>query len=134
MILNKSNCELINTKEIYMHDDIFVSLDFNYNEKTLIMHMIEYYGNKKAYVIKFCDVAGFEISSSDFWGAADRVCDYEYINSENSTLILKLQNEWLNTPNNDDRPLPFDEHFESLFTFISGDTLRIAAKTVEIIK
>ena len=133
MIFDKSNCELINTKDVYLHDDWFISLEFNRDEKILILHMIKY-NNKQPYLMKFNDVAGFEMTSSDFWGASDTVLDYEYVTSEKAALISRLQNTWLDTPYTD-KNFCFEDHFfETLFTFTSGDSLRVVAKTVEFTK
>jgi len=34
MVINKRNCEIINTKELYIHDDVFELLTFDRDKKT----------------------------------------------------------------------------------------------------
>ena len=37
MIINKSNCEIVNSSAIYLHDDLFLNLNYNKDKKTIVV-------------------------------------------------------------------------------------------------
>lgn len=67
MIIDVSNAEIINTKEVYIHDDIFEELWFNREGKQLHLLILktEVY---KSYTIDFFHIIGFEMTACDFGG------------------------------------------------------------------
>ena len=42
MIFNKNNYEIINTKEVYIHDDVLEQLSFDRENRKLILDMHKY--------------------------------------------------------------------------------------------
>ena len=86
----------------------------------------------KLYNIIFVDVIGFEMSSCDFWGISECVLDFEYVEPfEERTLVFKLTEKCRENFKSTDINL-YDDYIEVLFTFGSGDYLRISSKEINI--
>lgn len=130
MIINESNGTIINTKNVYLHDDNLLLFGFERNEKKIQLKL-EKYSSRIPYVITFRDVIGFEMSSCDFWGASECVLDFEYVEPCVRTIIPKLERKWGSVPCCLEK-FKYNDYIEILFTFGSGDELRIASKTIEI--
>ena len=132
MIIDVSNAEIINTKEVYIHDDIFEELWFNREGKQLHLLILktEIY---KSYTIDFFRVIGFEMTACDFWGRAPHILDFEYVERKNNTLIPKLfeKKEKGNYKYSSLRNQ--EDYIETVITFSSGDQLRIACESIVII-
>ena len=127
MIINKSNAAIINTKEIYIHDDVLLNLSFNrldYKLSLLLSTIKDH-----TYTINFTGVIGFDMSSCDFWGASPRIYDIVLLNRENHTVIPKLisNNQFSQT----DVSTEIDDYMEIEIIFISGDKLVVASKHME---
>ena len=101
MIINASNGQVINSKDVYLHDDILESMIFRRDEKILHLSLVKTWLVEYEYSIDFFRVIGFEMTSCDFWGADLRILDFEYVS-------------------------------ETMLTFVSGDTLRIACEEIII--
>jgi len=138
MVINKRNCEIINTKELYIHDDVFELLTFDRDNKKLILDLHKYYRivenqyyrvNEK-YKIIFNDVMGFTITSCDPWGSGECVFDFINVASKDYILIPDLEKRWLKT--NNEIPNIRDNCIESFIEFSSGDQLRIVSKEIVI--
>ena len=131
MIIDKSNVQILNTPEVHLHDDILHLFHFDRIKKELTLDL-QRWDSKKEYKMKFENVLGFSMSSCDFWGESEYINGFVFIDSENEMLIQNLREKWNSTPNN-----PFEmcwePFFETLFEFISGDTLRIVCEKIEII-
>ena len=70
------------------------------------------------------------MSSCDFWGASECVLDFEYVNSENSVMMLQLKKQSQNVSNSFESLS--DKHFETLMTFTSGDQLRVVCQEINL--
>ena len=73
MIINASNGQVINSKDVYLHDDILESMIFCRDEKILHLSLVKTWPVEYEYSIDFFRVIGFEMTSCDFWGADLRI-------------------------------------------------------------
>ena len=131
MIISKENASTINTKLVYVHDDTLINLCFARIERNLILTLEEKVANK--YEIRFKEVLGFEMTACDFWGKSDRVLDFEYIESDSQVLLPRLKRMQRNDSLSQNENLYMD-YIEVLFTFVSGDQLRIVCSVIEMFK
>ncbi len=129
MIINSNNGNILNTKDFYIHDDIFYSLEFKYDCKTIVLKMKKYMADKN-YNIVFNNVLGFEMSNCDFWGKSECVFDLQYIKQEKYQLIPKLESKWRKESESLDDI--FINSIEILITFTSGNELRIVCDSIEV--
>ena len=129
MVIDALNGEIVNSKEIYIHDDILEELSFNRFEKKLHLSILEFKTREK-YSIDFLQVIGFEMTSCDFWGFSSRILDFEYTERDNNSIITKLveiKNIYGYTSCNlKDK----ETYFETVITFVSGDQLKIACEII----
>lgn len=130
MIINESNGEIINSKKVYIHDDILTLLQFSRLDKKMILNFNKY-NSCDEYKICFFNVLGFEMSSCDFWGESECLFDFEYVKQSERVIIPKLLKEWDTVPVLVS-PINYENFIEVLFTFSSGDKLRIACEEIEI--
>ena len=133
MIIDASNGNIINSKEVYIHDDILEEFNFNRAEKKLHLSIIkEEKFNRIRFSIEFLNVIGFEMTSCDFWGRSPHILDFEYVEKDNAIIISKL----FEMKNSNDYPFCTldiqEEYIETIITFISGDRLIIACKSIII--
>ncbi len=127
MIINKSNATIINTKEIYIHDDVLLDLSFNRLDYKLSLLLSTY--KDHTYTIDFTDVIGFEMTSCDFWGASPRIYSVMLISSENHSIIPKLKkNNFFSRTN---ASIEIENYMEIQIIFISGDELVVTCKQME---
>lgn len=130
MIIDKTNASIID-KEVYIHDDILLDMSFNRIDKQLTLKFEKYASDKKTYFIKFFGVIGFSMSSADFWGASECVLDFENVPNAEKNLIPEILKKHIETDGLF-KNISYDNFIETLFTFGSGDLLRIACETIEI--
>lgn len=132
MTIDVSNAEIINSKEVCMHDDILKELCFIRHEKKLQLLMLREEMFKR-YTVDFFRVIGFEMTACDFWGRAPHILDFEYVERKNNTLIPKLfeKKEKGNYKYSSLRNR--EDYIETVITFSSGDQLRIACESIVII-
>ncbi len=91
MIMDASNGNIINSKEVYIHDDILEEFNFNRAEKKLHLSIIkEEKFNSIRFLIDFLNVIGFEMTSCDFGDRSPRILDFEYVEKDNAIIISKL--------------------------------------------
>ena len=131
MRIDYSNKGIIDSKDIYVHDAVFTGFNYDYEKNIIEFEAIEYY-YKKHFKFKFCNVLGFEMLSCDFWGRSLRILDWQSANFTKSEIVpkfLKLNNDDKNIYNCS--RLKDNKYFETLFTFISGDTLTIVCEYIE---
>lgn len=142
MLINKSNIHCINEDALYVHDHRLLSLQFERENKTLTLDMLGFDHNLelkfKKYKVRFNHILAFYMSACDFWGESERILDFEHLEKQRQELIPKLEKEsekYLGkSPLYDEQMKAlFESSIEMLFTFISGDTLRIACTSFEII-
>lgn len=131
MTIDVSNAEIINSKEVCMHDDILKELCFIRHEKKLQLLMLREEMFKR-YTVDFFRVIGFEMTACDFWGHSPHILDFEYVERKNNTLIPKLFEK-------KDKDCTYsslrnqEDYIETVITFSSGDQLRIACESIVII-
>lgn len=132
MIIDSSNGNIINTKEIYLHDDILDELTFNRPQKHLVLSAIECKENGKRFAINFLQVIGFEMTSCDFWGCSPHIFDFEYVIPSRQELIPRLFET--KSMENDPACQMIDRnlYIETKMIFTSGDHLIIACKSILI--
>ena len=132
MRIDASNGKIIDSKEVYIHDDILNELCFYRQEKRLKLIIRKFEDQNDIFTIEFINVIGFEMTSCDFWGPSRRILDFEYIEKDDNTIIPKLfeikdNNDYSSCTLSDQ-----EKYIESVITFISGDQLRIACEEIVI--
>ena len=131
MIINVWNGKIINSKEVYIHDDILEELYFYRVEKKLHLSILKELNNKRI-SIDFLNVIGFEMTSCDFWGSSPYILDFEYVEGRDNTIIPKL---FYKKDNNDYPFCPLNDrekYIETIITFTSGDKLIVACESIII--
>lgn len=129
MIINASNGRVINSRDVYLHDDILENMTFRRDEKILHLSLAKTWPVEYGYSFDFFGVIGFEMTSCDFWGADSRILDFEYV--PKGTLIPRLylqrKEEYSHCALKER-----EDYIETVLTFVSGDTLRIACEEIII--
>ena len=128
MIITKINAEIINGKDIYLHDDIISNLSYDSLKKNLVVHLNKDNNINSKYIISFSGVAGFEMTSCDFWGPSVHVFDFISLRQNDQKMLSKLISK---AREYDFVYIDFNNCFEVLFEFSSGDTLRIVCQSIE---
>lgn len=124
MKIDKSNCKIINSKEIYIHDAIFNDVVFNYQKKALYVFI-----QNKNKIIEFHNVIGFDMTSCDYWGDDPFVFDWEYNDNFHLVEDLFVKNESnfnCSRLNNKKK----EDFIETIITLSSGDKLIIACEYI----
>ena len=130
MIINISNANIINTREVYFHDNILEDVSFNCKDKRMTLFIINECGTEKRKIL-FEDAVAFEMTSCDFWGPSPYILDFEYIEKENEVIIPKLMKR--QEKDYDAASVKIDNgYIETKITFISGDQLSIVCKKIII--
>ena len=131
MIINATNAEIINTKDVYLHDEIMLNLKYNRKKKKITMTIRDEFDAKIKYNINFIDIIGFYGTSCDFWGPSPYICDFVYMKKEYQIIIPELKKHGEETPHFEFE-INLDDYLETRMTFISGDHLRIACREIII--
>ncbi len=133
MKINELNGRIIDTKEVYIHDDILHELIFCRLRKRMKLIIEKYEMQNKKYEIKFTNVIGFEMTSCDFWGRCAHILDFEYVEQDDRVIIPKLfKRKKLEFESSCDFLTEQGNYIETLITFSSGDQLRIACEEIVI--
>ena len=90
------------------------------------------FGTEEKYTMSITNFIGLDITACDYWFPSERVLDFEYATNEDAQLIPKLQSKWSDVPGYNGE-VSYDNFIELIFTFISGDVLRIACEKIELI-
>lgn len=133
MRITTKNCQIINTKDVYLHDDYMLQLEYNCETQEMEI-LLEKFATKDVYKIIFYGVAGFEVSGCDFWGGGEeRIIDF-YLETETRPLCMRLMEKSRENARIAECPVGLMklDVFESVFLFASGDELRIAADSIVI--
>jgi len=131
MKFNHTNAEEINSPSVYVHDEIYDSLCFDRKEKTLKLLLISWNGSKPKetnYSITFENIAGYEVSTCDFWGKSMFIYDMEYVPINERVLFPRLVKRWKDIYNETDVFANGVSYIEILVTFHSGDELRVVCE------
>ena len=132
MKISKANWK-INSKKINFHDDTIETLLYDQEKKRIIIHCFDNNKQNNQYELHFHNVIGFKMSACVFWGCPEYILDCEIMSDDNAILILELKNEWKKVPQVISLP-NYNNLIEILFTLTSGDKLRIACESFEIIR
>ena len=129
MIINNKNGMIINSKDIYLHDDYLLELHFFQNSRHLILDF-QTFLDKTKYQIVFNNVIGIEMTAFDFWGELYpiRILDFNYVSLEKRKLIpilIEKKKSFNNLIKIDEK-----DFIEVAFTFVTGDTLIIACQEI----
>ena len=130
MIINKSNCEIVNSSAIYLHDDLFLNLNYDKDKKTIVVSAKKF-ENGESYEILFSNVIGVFSTGCDLWGKhSDTAFVDIFSNTDNQYLIPKLVE--FDEKDTYDSRLNYENFIEIGFQFFSGDELIIACEQMEI--
>lgn len=127
MKINKSN--IVNIKNVYIHDDVLNSLKFDRTNKELILKF-QKYAIDQEYILRFENVIGFEMTACDFWGSSECVFGFAHLETGEQTLIPKLKERW-QKQNQLMEDIKFENFLEIILTFTSGDSLVVACEEFE---
>lgn len=131
MLINAANQEIINTRDVYVHDSIFVDMTFDYHEKKFYFNSKKNNPSGKIYSIIFFNVIEIDMVWCDFWGESHYILDWESVKVENQKLIKKLFTEKNDNNYSNSRLSTEREYMESIITFKSGDHITIACEYVD---
>lgn len=131
MKINELNGSIIDTKEVYIHDDILDELRFYRLEKRIKLIIEKELDETRKYVIEFINVIGFECTSCDFWGHSPHILDFEYVEPKDRIIVPKMFKKD-NFYHGNSILTKQENYIESLITFISGDQFRIACEEIVI--
>ena len=129
MKIDKTNGSIINTREVYIHDDVLNEFFFDRAEKQLHLVLLKARNNHRI-CIDFYNVIGFKMTSCDFWGGSPYIFDFEYVEEKDRTIVPELfgRKEMYNDPV---CILEAPENYiETKMTFVSGDYLVVACKSI----
>ena len=129
MLIDVTNAERINSKDVHLHDDLFLSFRFIRDSCEAVILCSDY---KQNYEICFHDVIGVEMTSCDFWGPGPNVDCFYFVNENERVLVPKLQEEYEKYAEPYDLPFDNESYIETVLSLISGDRIRIACKTIQI--
>ena len=134
MIIDYTNLETVNYGgDIYVHDCILDEFTYDREEKVLHTFVSDDSYCIRNISIDFLDTIGFEMISCDYWGIGfPFILEFICVESSKSNLINRLF-ETKDTNNYDFCPLrDREKYIEGMFTFSSGDQLKVACKRIRI--
>ena len=146
-ILVTNNNLIENEKYIYIHDDMLREMSFDRMEKKMYL-LFASCGNslgekkfctqnglrlKDNYQIIFGNVAGFCMSSCDFWGPDDRAAELSFKERDAFKIIPELIKRGKQF-DDDELETTANQYMELEILFISGDILTIACQSMEFDK
>ena len=134
MLIYESNGEIINSRDIYIHDDVFKQMVFEHSNKELKVVIRKPENMQVEQKISFVNVVGFEMTSCDFWGKSSHILDFEYVPQDKRTLLPKLHSLNKNCSSNKSLCILTNgvDYIETIITFVSGDKLTVACEFIEI--
>lgn len=132
MRIDVINGEVINKKEVSIHDFIFNGLNYNYKENTVCIYLLNAETNKKNITITYLNVIAFTMIACDFWGSSPHILDWEFVKGEEQLLtnnIIETKESHKYTYSKIDNA---KRYMETIITFSSGDTLTIVCEYIEL--
>lgn len=130
MRIDESNGIILNSKEVYIHDDFFNQLKFERSKKNLYLSITKRGIQGKDFIIEFVNVVGFELTSCDFWGTSPYILDFEYVEHCDRSILPKLFEEKKHISDSGCSLTDIKNYIESVITFKSGDRLIIACEYI----
>lgn len=137
MKITKENAEIINTPKVYMHDDLFVDMHFDYKNQLLSLSLKRYptrYSKWQDYNIYFEQVYGYVMTSSHFWGQGDFVLDFLCLSAKDQVLLPRLRAKVSEASADDSLKIisELERCMEVKIVLNSGDELTVVCETVNI--
>lgn len=130
MRIDESNGRILDSKDVYIHDDVFNELRFEYSKKKIYISITKKGIQGKEFIIEFVNVVGFELTSCDFWGISPYILDFEYVEHSDRTVLPKLFKKKNDISNSNCSLTAIGNYIESVITFKSGDQLIIACEYI----
>lgn len=129
MRIDFSNCHVLNSNEINIHDDVLCNMHFDREKGELRVRLQKPLEGDREYEIKFSNVIGVSISACNFWGRSPHVLDFEYVEPNEQVLFPKL--EHTRRERHPQCKLQTGTVFiETVMTFISGDVLNVVCEAI----
>ena len=134
MRIDKHNLHLLHTNEVYVHDDIYVGMQYDYEANCLVVRLLSEDETRQK-TITFYNVLGYQMIACDFWGRSPHVLSWVY-NLEERHSFLKAISEECNEYLNEDIILSRKighgvEYVETMFLLSSGDRLVVACEYID---
>lgn len=130
MLINIENKEIINSKEISVHDGVMGKISYDYDEKSCTFK-ISNPGWNKIQTFHIKGIIYMELQNCEFWGPGYNVCswywDEKYIRTKELFSRKKLEYQNLNSLLNEKS----EKYFEHVLYFNSGDEIRFVCEEVE---
>lgn len=141
MIIDYKNGDIINSQDVYLHDDIFKNMTYDHSKNEICIELETEVLNfdrekQRKYCILFCNVIGIEATFCEFWGKSPHVFDFEFIDIKNEKLLPKLTNKASVESEKNSRHIDYSKlgsktnFIETLFTMTSGDHIRIVCEKI----
>ena len=91
MTINAQNKEIINTRNVHIHDDVLVNFDIDIISKSICL-TFRSWEKEQCYTITFQNVIAFSSTCCGFWGSDewDWAFDFEYLSPDRHRLIPAL--------------------------------------------
>ena len=67
MKIYDKNGSIINSRQVYIHDNIFYQMNFNWETKNLYLILANDTNVNDTHIIQFMNVIGFNMTSCNFW-------------------------------------------------------------------
>ena len=137
MKITKENAEIINTPKVYMHDDLFVGMHFDYENQLISLSLKRYLpqcSKWQDYYVYFEQVCGYFMTSSHFWGQGNSVLDFFYPSMEEQILFPRLRAKVLEADAYDFLKITskLERCMEVAIVLNSGDELIVVCETVNV--
>lgn len=132
MKIDNLNGNIINTRDIYIHDDIFENMIFHHKSRMLELFMRGQSNGE--YKICYNKVIGFDMTSCRFWGESPHVLDFEYVCDDKRTLLPRLygiKDQCRNNKMFDCEPIDNNDYIETVVWFVSGDKLTVVCEYID---
>ena len=135
MRIDKTNSDVIRSRDVSLHDDMLMEFHFHRIARELVLPLQKYGG--EIYTIRFTHVLGFEMTSCNFWGPSRRIFDFELLEGEEQKLLPRLwkmreEKKPVGTTTPEDGLGEKENYIETVITFVSGDQLQVVCEAIDI--
>lgn len=130
MIINYKNKDIIDSRQIYIHDSTFIGCNYHYLNNQISFQTKNECCNK-IFAFKFFNVFSFKMKSFEPWGESPYVLDWETIKDGDDYLLNEIVKEIDDNNYDLTRLKDYNELVSSIITLSSGDTLTIVAEYIE---
>ncbi len=149
LFINSKNAEIINSKEIYLHDSYLSKIEYDWAERRIVFAIDPDLDFGIITKMTFNNVVGTKTIHFDTFGKSEgRILDFRFPEKKGQKLFNELQKDSLNiksvmvhynsdgsinkditTPSNIDNE---EALIEVVFIFDSADEMRIVCESIEI--